>query len=147
MKQLKKFPDIHFPMQEEHRGSRHNSRRAPFSPPHLKMKAHFPASSGNESQRSRRTSRGGGLNLKVDRNPSVCATIPNNPEVPVHSRYAKFPCTYLTVTQSIDLQHNSTCDSPGEPREKATEPYVNSTGSLTLLLQHGRKVDLHVSTR
>ena len=92
-------------------------------------------------------SRGGDLNLKVDRNSSVCATIPNNPDVPVHSRYAKFPCTYLTVTQSIDLQHNSTCDSPGEPREKATEPYVNSTGSLTLLLQHGRKVDLHVSTR
>ena len=85
--------------------------------------------------------------MKVDRNSSVCATIPNNPDVPVHSRYTEFPCTYLTVTQSIDLQHNSTCDSPVEPREKATEPYVNSTGSLTLLLQHGRKVDLHVSTR
>ena len=84
--------------------------------------------------------------MKFDRNPSVCATIPNNPEVPVHSRYAKFPCTYLTVTQSIDLQHNSTCDSPVEPRKKATEPYVNSTGSLTLLLQHDRKMDLHVST-
>ena len=33
------------------------------------------------------------------------------------------------------------------PREKATDPYVNPTGSLTLLLQLERKADVHVSTR
>ena len=33
--QLKKFPDIPVSTREEHRVSRHNSRRAPFCPPHL----------------------------------------------------------------------------------------------------------------
>ena len=86
MKQLKKFPDIHVPMREDHRGSSHNSRRAPFFPPHLKMRAHFPASSGNESQRSCRTSRGGGLNLKLERNSRDGATIQKDTDVPIHSR-------------------------------------------------------------
>ena len=36
---------------------------------------------------------------------------------------------------------------PWAPQEKATDPYVNSTGSLTLLLELERKADLHVSTR
>ena len=47
---------------------------------------------------------------------------------------------------SIHSQHDGTCDIPLAPREKATDPYVNSTGSLTLLLQLGSKADLHVST-
>ena len=58
-RQLKKFPDIPVSTREEHRVSHHNSRRAPFSPPHLKMKVHSPASSAKESRHSRRTSRGG----------------------------------------------------------------------------------------
>ena len=34
-----------------------------------------------------------------------------------------------------------------EPQEKATYPYVNSTGSPTLIFQLERRPDLHVSTR
>ena len=68
------------------------------------------------------------------------------PDVPNHSRYTCFPCTDSTVTPSIDSQHESTCDSPVAPQEKATDPYVNSTGSLTLLLQLERTADLQVST-
>ena len=64
--QLKKFPDIPISTGEEHRRSCHNSRRAPFSPPHLEMRVHFPASSGKESRHSCRTSRGGDLNLKLE---------------------------------------------------------------------------------
>ena len=35
----------------------------------------------------------------------------------------------------IDSKQDGTCDSPVAHKEKATDPYVNSTGSLTLLLQ------------
>ena len=34
-----------------------------------------------------------------------------------------------------------------KPRGKATDPYINVTGSLTLLLQLLRKTDRHVAAR
>ena len=34
-----------------------------------------------------------------------------------------------------------------KPRGKATDPDINEMGSVTLLLQLGRKVDVHASTR
>ena len=35
----------------------------------------------------------------------------------------------------------------GKPRGKATDPMIDTTGSVTLLLQLGRKVDVHVSSQ
>ena len=64
---------------EEHQGPSHNSRRALFLLPHFKMRVHFPSSSGKESWLSRRTSRGGSLNLKAERNSKGRATIPKTP--------------------------------------------------------------------
>ena len=72
-------PDISLFTREEHQGSHHNSRRAPFFPPHLEMRVPFPASSGKESHQSRRTSRGGGLNLKVERNSRVVPPFQKTP--------------------------------------------------------------------
>ena len=77
--QFKKFPDIPVSTREEHRGSCHNSRRAPLFPPHLEMRVHFLASVGKESQRSNRTSRGGGVNLKVERNYRVVPRFQKTP--------------------------------------------------------------------
>ena len=57
------------------------------------------------------------------------------------------PLTDSTVTLDIVSKHDGRCDSPVAPRLKATDPYVNSTGSLTLLLQLEWKVDLHISTQ
>ena len=73
--QLKKFPYIPVYTRVEPRGSQHNSRRGLFIPTHLEMRVHFTASSGKESWRSRRTSREGGLILKVERNSWGRATI------------------------------------------------------------------------
>ena len=87
LRKLKKFPDILVCTQEEHRGSRHNSRRAPDFPPHLEMRVDLPFSSGKESQRSRHTSRRGGLSLTLKRNSRGRANIQKAPEVPVHSRH------------------------------------------------------------
>ena len=88
LRQLKKFPRIPVSTREEHRGSRHNSRRALVFPPHLEMRVHFPASLGKELRHSRRTSRGGGLRLNFKRNSRGQATIPKDPDVPIISRYA-----------------------------------------------------------
>ena len=82
-----KIPNITISIGEEPQGSCHNSRRAPFFPPHLEMRVHFPASLIKESQHSLHSSRGGGLNLKVERNSRGSATIPKDPDVPIHSRY------------------------------------------------------------
>ena len=51
------------------------------------------------------------------------------------------------VTSRIDSKHHGRCDSPVAPREKATDPYVNLRGSLTLLFHLKRRADLHVSTQ
>ena len=60
---------------EEHRGSLLKSRRAPVLPPYPERRVHFPSSLGRKSQHSRRTSRGGGLHLILERNSRGHATI------------------------------------------------------------------------
>ena len=85
--------------------------------------------------------------MKVNRNSRGRANIPKDPDVPFHSRYRRLPCTDTMVTLRIDSKHDGTCDSPVAPLEKAKDPNVNSTGSLTLLFQCERKVDLNVSTQ
>ena len=54
--QLKKFSDVPVYTREEHRGSRHNSRRAPFFPPHLEMRVLLRQQKG--SPRSHHNSKG-----------------------------------------------------------------------------------------
>ena len=76
---LKKFPGIHISTPEEHRGSCHNSRGAPFFPPHFEMGVPFSVSSRKESWCSCHKSKGGALNLKVERNSKGRATIPKVP--------------------------------------------------------------------
>ena len=54
--------------QEEYGGSHQNSRRSPVSPTPPKRRVRFPASSGKVSRRSCRTSKGGDLQLTLERN-------------------------------------------------------------------------------
>ena len=141
--------------QEVPRHTHLHSRGTLRVPPQLKKSPGFPSSSRDEVpflcfvrkgiRRSRRTSRGSGLNLTLERNSRGRATILKHPDVPMPSSYTSLPCTALTVTPRIDSKHDGRCDSPVAPREKATDPYANSTGNLTLLLECRRKADLHVS--
>ena len=80
LRELNKFPDIPVCTQEEHRGSRHNSRRAPVLPPHPERRVRFPALSERECQCSHRTSRGGSLHLTLETNSRGRATIPKDPQ-------------------------------------------------------------------
>ena len=79
----------------------------------------------------------------------------------VHSRETSFPCTALTFKPRIDSHHGGTWDSRvgkhrgkasweslvGKPRGKATDPLIHAKGSVTLLLQLGRKAHVHAPTR
>ena len=85
--------------------------------------------------------------MKIERNSRCLAPNPKVPDVQIHSTYNRFPCTDSTVTPSIDSKHDGMCDSPVASPEKASDPYVNWTGILMLLLQLKRKADFNVSTR
>ena len=126
---------------EEHQWSHHNSRRALVFPPHLELRVCFPASSGKESRRFHRISRGGSLNFNFERNSRGRATILRDPDVPIHSKYNSLPYTDSTVTPRIDSKLDGRCDSPVAPREKATDPYVKETGTLTLFFQLENRAD------
>ena len=57
---------------------------------------------------------------------------------------ACFPCTASAFTLSINSHHGGTWDSPvGKPRGKATDPLIHAKGSVTLLLQLGRKAHVY----
>ena len=134
LRQLKKFPGYPSPLERNTEGPA-TSRRPPFSLPHPELGVPFPASSGKESRNSRRTSRGGGLNLKFEKNSRGRATVQKTMMSQSTPDPPDTPASDLTVTPRIDSEHYGSCDNPVAPREEATDTYVNSTGGLTLLLQ------------
>ena len=87
--------------------------------------------------------------------PASCHHFQSPQDVSVHSRETCFPCTVSTFKPSIDIDtHNGgTWDSPlgksrekaswkrlvGKPRGKAADTLIHAKGSVTLLLQLGRK--------
>ena len=84
--------------------------------------------------------------------PGSCHHSQSPPDFSVHSRETCFPCTALTFKPRIDSHHGGTWDSPvgkpgGKPRGKATDPLIHAKGSMTLLLQLGRKAHEHAPTR
>ena len=124
--QFKKFRNIPVSTQEEHRGSCHNSRGAPFFPPHFKMGVPFSVSSRKESWCSCHKSKGGALNLKVERNSKGRATIPKTP------------------------MSQSTTDIPDSPAMTQLSPLVlthNTMARVTALWQLERKPHIPMSTR
>ena len=63
-----------------------------------------------------------------------------------------FPCTASTFKPGIDSHHGGTWDSPvetlvGKPRGKASDHLIHVKGSVTLLLELGRKVHVHALTQ
>ena len=76
--------------------------------------------------------------------PGSCHHSQSPPDISVHSRETCFPCTASTFKPRIDSHHGGTWDSPvGKPRGKATDPLIHVNGSVTPLLQLGRKAHVH----
>ena len=89
---------------------------------------------------------------KATRTPGSCHHSQNPPYVSVHSRETCFPCTASIFKPRIDSHHGGTWDSPvGKPRGKASWESHRSLdpheGTVTLLLQLGRKAHVHAPTR
>ena len=92
--------------------------------------------------------------------PESCHHCQSPPDVSVHSRETCFPCIAPTLKPRIDSLHGGMWDSPvGKPRGKAsweslvgkpggkpTGPLIHSKGTVTLLLQLGRKAHVHAPT-
>ena len=93
--------------------------------------------------------------------PGSCHHSKSPPDVSVHSRETSFPCTASTFKPRFDSHHSGTWDSPvgkprgkasceslvGKPLGKATDPLILAKGSVTLLIQLGRKAHVHAPTR
>ena len=148
MLQLKKFPDIPVSTREEVRESRPHPEEPNFrllareegSFPcvfrkelptillHLKRR-HSPQERREELQ-GRAT---------IPRVPQMSQFIAGKPVFPALPRLSSRGSTHTTVTRGKALWESLV----GKPRGKATDPLIHAKGSVTLLLQLGRKAHVH----
>ena len=104
--------------------------------------------SGKNSLRSSRISRGGALHRKGERNSRVVPPLPESPRCLSPFQGNLFSLHCLDFQAEDDSHHGGTWDSPvGKPGGKATDPLIQAKGSVTLLLQLGRKAHVHAPTR
>ena len=152
MLQLKKFPDIPVSTQEEARGSRPNPEEPRFrlvardegSFPYLVGKE-FPAFPSHLKRGRSPKERGEELQGRatIPRLPQISQSVPQEPVFPALPRLSCRGSTHTTVTRGTALWESLV----GKTRGKATDPLVHARGSVTLLLQHGRKGHAHAPTR
>ena len=156
MLQLKKFPDIPVSTREEARESRPHPEDPRF---HLlaREEGSFPCVVGKEFPRSRRISRGGALHRKGERNSTVVPPFPESPRCISPFQGNLFSLQCLNIQAEDRLTTRCLVGQPcgkasweslvGKPRGKDTDPLIHGKGSVTLLLQLGRKAHVHAPTR
>ena len=122
----------------------------------LERRDPFPACSVKYSWHSRRISRGGALHRKGERNTRVVPPFPESPRCISPFQRNVFSLHSLDF-QAEDLltprwHVGQPCGKAsweslvGKPRGKATDPLIHAKGSVTLLLQLGRKGHVHAPT-
>ena len=79
----------------------------------------------------------------MPRVPQISHSIPKEPVFPALSRLSRRGSTPIKVARGTALWESRV----GKPRGKATDPLIHATGSVTLLLQIGRKVHVHAPIR
>ena len=117
----------------------------------------FPAWSGKNSRRSCGISRGGTLHRKGERKSRVVPQFPESPRClsPFQGNLFSLQCLDFQAEDRLTLrwhvgQHcgKASWESlVGKPLGKATDLLIHAKGSVTLLLQLGRKEHVHVPTR
>ena len=150
--QLKKFPDIPVSTREEARESRPHPEEPRFRLL-AREEGSFPCVAGNEfpafpshlersrSPQERREELQG--RATIPRVPQMSQSIPGKPVFPELPRLSSRGSTHTTVARGTALWESVV----GKPRGKATDPLIHAKGSLTLLLQLGRKAHVHVPTQ
>ena len=152
MLQLKKFPDLPVSTREEARESRPHPEEPRFRFL-AREEGSFPCVFGKEfpaflshlkSRRSpeeeREELQGGAT---IPRVPQMSQSIPGKTVFPALPRLSSQGSTHTTVERGTALWQSLV----GKPRGKATDPLIHAKGSVTLLLQLGRKVHVHAPTR
>ena len=79
----------------------------------------------------------------IPRVPQISQSIPGKPVFPALPRLSSPGSTFTTVARGTALWESLV----GKPRGKATDPLIHAMGSVTLLLQLGRKAHVHAPTR
>ena len=131
--------------------------------PNLSIKQHdthrnpFPALSGKNSRRFRRISRGGAIHRKGERNSRVVPPFPESPRClsPFQGNMFSLHCLDFQAKDRLTPRWHvgQPCGKAsweclvGKPRGKATDPLIHAKGSVTLLLQLGRKSHVPAHTR
>ena len=152
MLQLKKFPDIPVSIREEAREACPHPEE-----PHFRLLAReegsFPCVVGKEfpafpshlkrmrSPQERREELQG--RATIPRVPQMSQSIPGNPDFPALPRISSRGSTHTTMARGTALWESLV----GKPRGKATDPLIHAKGSVTLLLQLGRKAHVHAPTQ
>ncbi|KAI4561495.1 hypothetical protein MJG53_016549 [Ovis ammon polii x Ovis aries] len=150
--QLKKYPDIPVCTIEEARGSRPHPEE-----PRFRLEARdegsFPCFVGKELPafpthfKRRRSPQERREDLQrratIPRVPQMFQSIPEEPVFPALPRLSRRGSTPTTVARGT-AQWESLM---GKPRGKATDPLIQATGSVTLLLPLWRKAHVHAPIR
>ena len=79
----------------------------------------------------------------IPRVPQMSQSIPGKPDFPALPQLSSRGSTHTTVARGTALWESLL----GMPRGKAPDPLIHAKGSVTLLLQFGRKAHVHVNTR
>ena len=128
------------------------SRGAPFPPPSSR-EGSFPSVVGKEfpafpshlkrrhSPQERRAELQG--RATIPGVPQMSQSIPGKPDFPALPPLSSRGSTPTTVARGTALWESLV----GKPRGKATHPFIHAKGSVTLLLQLGRKAHVHAPTR
>ena len=150
--QLKKFPDIPVSTREEARDSRPHPEEPRFrllareegSFPCV-VEKEFPAFPSHLKRRRSPQERREELQgpATIPRVPQMSQSIPGKRVFPLLPRLSSRGSTHTTVARGTALWESFV----GKPRGKATDPLIHAKGSMTLLLQLGRKAHVHAPTR
>ena len=150
--QLKKFPDIPVSTREEARESRPHPEEPRFRLLAREERS-FPCGVGKEfpafpsplkrrhSPQERQEEIQG--RATIPRVPQMSQSIPGKPVFPALPRLSSRGSTHTKVARGTALWESLV----GKPRGKATDPLILAKGSVTLLLQLGRKAHVHAPTR
>ena len=152
MLQLKKFPDLPVSTREEARESRQHPEEPRFgflareegSFPCVVGKI-FPAFPSHFKRRRSPQERREELQGRatIPRVPQISQSIPGKPVFPALPRISSRGLTHTKVARGTALWESLV----GKPQGKATDPLIPAKGSVTLLLQLGRKAHVHARTR
>ena len=83
----------------------------------------------------------------IPRVPQMSQSIPGKSVFPALRRLSSRGSTHTTVALGQPCGKASWESIVGKPRGKATDPLIHAKGSVTLLLQLGRKAHVHAPTR